>query len=310
MKKRILSLLTTLVMVVGLTMITTGCNSSETNATDSSKQDNIKKASTPIQVSGSAYSTAIETITEDGSLYTWGENKYGQLGNGTRKDSTVPIKISIPADNPADAPSTPGQSRPSGSAHRRDEAASQDEAQGATPGQGETPAARDFADVAAGSWYEGGVSFVVERGLFQGVAEGRFAPEVPMTRAMLMTVLARLDGQDTASGGVWYQVGVDWAVAAGVSDGAAPDALVTREQLAVMLYRYAQRLGLPTAGRDSLRSFADGGQIAPWAQDAMAWAVDQGVLHGRSGGVLDPAASATRAEAAAMLQRFAALLPG
>ena len=214
-----------------------------------------------------------------------------------------------PTDDPADVPSTPGQSHSSGSSHRRDEAASQDEAQGATPGQGETPAARDFADVAAGSWYEGGVSFVVERGLFQGVAEGRFAPEVPMTRAMLMTVLARLDGQDTASGGVWYQVGVDWAVAAGVSDGAAPDALVTREQLAVMLYRYAQRLGLPTAGRDSLRAFADGGQIAPWAQDAMAWAVDQGILNGRSGGVLDPAASATRAEAATMLQRFAALLP-
>ncbi len=216
-----------------------------------------------------------------------------------------------PTDDPADVPSTPGQSHSSGSAHRRDEAAgSQDEAQEAQPGQGETPAAKVFADVAAGSWYEGGVSFVVECGLFQGVAEGRFAPEIPMTRAMLMTVLARLDGQDTASGGTWYQPGVDWAVAAGVSDGAAPDALITREQLAVMLYRYAQRLGLPTAGQDSLRSFADGGQIAPWAQDAMAWAVDQGILNGRSGGVLDPAASATRAEAAAMLQRFAALLPG
>lgn len=172
-----------------------------------------------------------------------------------------------------------------------------------TPEPSATPASETFADVVKDSWYEPGVTYVVGRGLFNGVADGVFAPEAPMTRAMVMTVLARLDGQDTEGGETWYQKGVDWAVQNGVSDGAAPEANVTREQLVTMLYR---RVGAPETAGD-LSAFADGSAVSAWAVDAVTWAVAQGILTGRDGGVLDSQGQATRAETAAILSRFAAL---
>lgn len=159
---------------------------------------------------------------------------------------------------------------------------------------------KTFADAAAGTWYAAAVTFVTARELFNGTAEGTFSPDLPMSRAMLFTVLARMDGQDTTGGDTWYAKAMDWAKSAGISDGTNPDGSITREQLATMLYRYA---GSPaTAG--TLNGFTDADEAGSYATDALKWAVEQGIITGKTGGVLDPKGEATRAQVAAMLMRY------
>ena len=156
-----------------------------------------------------------------------------------------------------------------------------------------------FTDVEE-AWYRGAVEYVTGAGLFNGTSPTTFSPEGTMTRAMLMTVLARMDGQETENGTTWYAGGMAWATARGVSDGTAPESPITREQLALMLYRYA---GVKeTAG--SLSAFADADRVSGWALEAMTWAVERGIITGRGDGTLDPRGEATRAEVAAMLTRF------
>ena len=167
---------------------------------------------------------------------------------------------------------------------------------GGTPA---TPTSR-FTDVEAGSWYESGVTFAVNRGLFNGVGANQFAPQQNMTRAMLMTVLARLAGQSTSGGATWFEKGMAWATAQGISDGTDPEGNITREQLVTMLYRYAQS----PAATGGLDGFADAASVSDWAQAAMQWAVQKGILTGKDGGRLDPQGAATRAEVAIILQRY------
>lgn len=157
-----------------------------------------------------------------------------------------------------------------------------------------------FDDVDADAWYAGAVRFVAANSLFDGTAAGLFSPDADMTRAMVMTVLARLDGADT-SGTPWYAAGQSWAVENGVSDGSSLESAVTREQLAAMLYRYADGWASGTAELDG---FEDAASISSWAAEAMAWAVGNGIIDGVSEGVLAPQDTATRAHVAAMLQRF------
>lgn len=121
-----------------------------------------------------------------------------------------------------------------------------------------------------------------------------------MTRAMLTTVLARFDGVDTSGGAVWYEKGIKWAVENSISDGTNPEREITREQLAVMLYRYA---GSP-ASSGTLAGFADVGKVSSYALAALQWAVEQGIITGKADSVLDPSGFATRAEVATMLMRF------
>ena len=121
-----------------------------------------------------------------------------------------------------------------------------------------------------------------------------------MNRAMLMTVLARLDGKDTSGGSIWYEKGMDWAKANGVSDGTNPENVITREQLAAMMYRYA---GSP-ATSESLDGFTDNSAVSDYAADAMRWAVEQGIISGMGDGTLAPQGDATRAQVAAMLTNF------
>ena len=162
-----------------------------------------------------------------------------------------------------------------------------------------TPAA-DFADVAADAWYKSAVDYVVQKGLMTGTGEKEFSPEAPMTRAMLMTVLARYAGEDTSGGATWYEKGMAWAVANGVSDGSDPTGNITREQLVTMLYRYA---GSPkTSG--SLAAFADADTVSAYAVQAMQWAVEQGILTGITPTTITPKGSATRAQVATILMRF------
>ena len=159
---------------------------------------------------------------------------------------------------------------------------------------------RHFADVPQQHWADEAVAFVSARELLTGTGAADFSPEAPMTRAMLVTALARFDGADTAGGSTWYDKGLDWAVENGISDGSDPDGGVTREQLAVMLWRYA---GSPTVDGLPL-DFTDADRASDWAQAALSWAVQNGILNGKGGGILDPQGPATRAESAQMLKNF------
>ena len=161
----------------------------------------------------------------------------------------------------------------------------------------------DFTDVADDFWGKEAIDAVVEQGLMTGTSETTFAPNATTTRAMLMTILARMDGTDTTGGDTWYQKGMDWAVSQGVSDGTNPEGTITREQLAVMLYRYA---GSPTVSGDAL-TFADADQVSDWAVDGVRWAVANGILSGKGNDILDAQGNATRAEVAQMLFRFSSM---
>ena len=155
-----------------------------------------------------------------------------------------------------------------------------------------------FSDVPAANWASDAVAFVSSRELFNGTGANTFSPNAPMTRQMLMTVLARLDGTDTS--GNAYAKGMEWAIRNGVSNGSDPEGKITREQLATMLWRYA---GSPSvSGR--MTGFADADQISGYAEDAMLWATKAGIIGGKGNGQLDPKGYATRAEVAAMLMRY------
>lgn len=155
-----------------------------------------------------------------------------------------------------------------------------------------------FTDVPAANWASDAVAFASSRELFNGTGADTFSPNAPMTRQMLMTVLARLDGTDTS--GNAYAKGMEWAIRNGVSNGSDPEGKITREQLATMLWRYA---GSPSvSGR--MTGFVDADQIGGYAEDAMLWATKAGIIGGKGNGQLDPKGYATRVEVAAMLMRY------
>lgn len=160
-------------------------------------------------------------------------------------------------------------------------------------------AAKVFADVPSNHWAKSAIDFVSAHGLFTGTSETDFSPAMTTTRGMVMTVLARLAGADTKGGKTWYEPGMDWAKAQGISDGTDPEGIITREQLATMLYRYAKG---ETGGKPE--GFADAESVSDWAVDAMAWCVEKGIVTGKPGDRLDPQGTATRAEVAAVLERF------
>jgi hypothetical protein len=121
---------------------------------------------------------------------------------------------------------------------------------------------------------------------------------------MLVTILARDAGVDTGGGAAWYAKAAEWGVENGITDGLNLDANITREQFAALLYRYAQMKKSDTAGTTDLTAYADAEDISDWATEAMAWANAKGILTGRTESTLAPLGTATRAEAAALLQRF------
>lgn len=179
-----------------------------------------------------------------------------------------------------------------------------------------------FKDVSSENWYAGAVQFATSRELFTGVTKDAFLPDATMTRAMLVSVLYRLENSPTVNGeasftdvpeGTWYSQAVHWAVEQGITDGVsseifAPNASITRENLAVMLYRYAQNLGLATDNANrSIHSFKDAEAVSTWAKEAMNWACANGILKGNNQ-MLNPSSESSRAEVATMLMRFVALL--
>lgn len=162
-----------------------------------------------------------------------------------------------------------------------------------------------FSDVGSSYWASGSIDFATSRELFDGTTETTFTPDGTMTRAMIWTVLARLDDVDTTgTGGAWYAPGLAWATNSGISDGSSPNDYVSRQQLVTLLYRYAQLKGYDTGARADLSSFPDNASIASYATDAMAWAVAEGIINGMGDGTLNPNGNASRAQVAAILQRF------
>ena len=171
------------------------------------------------------------------------------------------------------------------------------------------PSKTAFVDVPENSWYADAADFVAQRGLMSGVGENLFGGGQNTTRAMLMTILARMDGQDVTGGATWYEKAMNWAKQTGVSDGTMPEVNITREQLATMLYSYAKLKGVDTTqGGMAVREFNDYDSISAWANQSMAWAVNAGILSGRGNNTLAPTAGATRAEMAVMLQQFVGLM--
>jgi hypothetical protein len=193
------------------------------------------------------------------------------------------------------------------------------------PTESDAPWQNPFSDVKAGDWFYGDVEYAVMNGLFNGTGATTFSPNARMTRAMLVTVLHRISG-NPANGanttgfadvpaGQWYSEAVAWAAGAGIAAGIgnnqfAPNAEITRQDLAALLYRYAQLTddsGQMTEDAGALSGFGDASAASEYARGALAWAVAAGILRGDNANRLNPQGLATRAEAAAMLHRFLAL---
>lgn len=174
-----------------------------------------------------------------------------------------------------------------------------------------------FTDVSTSDWFYDDVAFVYKNGLFSGTDSRSFSPNASMTRAMLVTVLYRLEGEPTVTGrssftdvrsGAYYEKSVIWAAANGIVTGTdstsfSPDAKVTREQLAAILYRYAQYRKLDTDASAKLNSFTDADSVSAYASEALGWAVSEGLINGASGKLM-PKGDATRAQVAAIIHRF------
>lgn len=156
-----------------------------------------------------------------------------------------------------------------------------------------------FYDVSAGAWYYDAVKYAWEHELMNGVTATEFSPNTTLNRAMIWTMLARLDGVNTDGGASWYAKAQEWAMAEGVSDGTDPMGAVTREQLVTMLWRFK---GEPTV--DFLLTAKDADTVSSWAYEAMRWAVAEGIIEGDENGMISPTATATRAQAAAIFMRF------
>ena len=159
-----------------------------------------------------------------------------------------------------------------------------------------------FSDVTATHWAYEPVTFAAARGFLVGIEATHFAPNMQTSRAMIWSILARMDNACLEESTPWYASSQHWAVSGGISDGTDPNATITREQLAAMLYRYA---GSP-AVRGNVESFSDAQQVSAWAEDALIWAVHEGIIAGTTTDTLTPQGTATRAQTAAMLERFIA----
>lgn len=175
-----------------------------------------------------------------------------------------------------------------------------------------------FIDVDENDWFYDAVTYVYSEGMMDGVSDTQFAPNSNLTRGMVVTMLYRLEdeprvtgssGFDDVASGAWYADAVTWAAENGIVNGVsdtefAPNVNITREQLAAILYRYAEYNDYDVSGRDDLSEFTDRSSISGYALDAMRWAVDEGLITGITDTTIEPQGTATRAQAATMFMRF------
>ena len=163
-----------------------------------------------------------------------------------------------------------------------------------------------FYDVPTSAWYYTAVKYVYDNKLMDGVDTYVFAPNDTLTRAMVWTIIARMSGVDTTGGNTWYAKAQEWVITNGISDGENPTAAITRQELVTMLYRYAQIKGYDVSVGEStnILSYVDATSISEYAMSAFQWACGSGLTEGDENGALTPLATATRAQAAAMIMRF------
>ena len=179
------------------------------------------------------------------------------------------------------------------------------------------PVSEIFIDIAPDAWYKDAVQYAYDNGLMTGVSATEFAPEATTTRAMIVSILARLENVTSAesagfsdvSDGDWYATAVNWAANVGVVNGYEdntfrPNTAITREQLAAILMNYASYKGQDVSARADLSTYSDAATISSWANDVMQWAVAEGLISGMTEDTLQPQGNATRAQVAAILQRF------
>ena len=175
-----------------------------------------------------------------------------------------------------------------------------------------------FIDVAPNAWYKDAVQYAYAGGLMTGVSANEFAPDATTTRGMIVSMLARLEGVESANDAgfadvndEWYATAVNWAASVGVVNGYEdntfrPNDAITREQLAAILMNYAAYKGEDVSARASLDAYSDAENVSTWATDTMSWAVAEGYITGMTADTLQPQGSATRAQVAAILERFLA----
>ncbi|MGE4277716.1 MAG: S-layer homology domain-containing protein, partial [Lawsonibacter sp.] len=174
-----------------------------------------------------------------------------------------------------------------------------------------------YSDVQKGDWFYDAVDFVQEQGLMSGTGTTTFAPNMELSRAMIAQILYKIEQTPTSSGasftdvaaGQWYSDAIIWASQKGIVSGYGngqfgPNDSITREQLAAILYSYVQYKKPGTTATGSLDAFRDGASASDWAKESLIWAVNQGLMSGKTGNILDPKGTATRAEVAQILMKF------
>ena len=177
--------------------------------------------------------------------------------------------------------------------------------------------AMPFTDVNEGDWFYDVVLYAYDNGLMTGVSATEFAPNQTTTRGMIVSMLARLEGVTSAedagfadvAANDWYATAVNWAASVGVVNGYEddtfrPNAPITREQMAAILYNYADYKGYDVSARADLSDYADAASISSWAEDVLAWANAEGLINGMTATTIDPQGATTRAQTAAMFERF------
>lgn len=183
--------------------------------------------------------------------------------------------------------------------------------------QDHTPSSLPFTDVAASAWYYNAVEYVYERGMMAGVENNLFSPNATTTRAMIVTILYSLENRPSSGSmnftdvpaGQWYTSPIAWTAANGIVGGYGdgrfgPNDTITREQMAAILYRYAQFKGYDVSNIGDLSRYTHAGQVSDWTRTAIGWANAQGLITGNTATTLNPIGSATRAEVATILIRF------
>lgn len=243
-------------------------------------------------------------VAEDMTIYAiTKKSSSGGGGSSSSKETPKPTATPEPTVTPAPSVTPEPQTTPAPTATSK------------------PTAAKSFVDVDESAWYYNSVKYVLDNGLMSGVSEKEFAPDMDITRAMFVTVLYRAAGAPDMSEEIWgypfedvdaeswYGAAVYWArnndIIQGYSDEKfAPNEPVTREQMAAILYRYAQFKSISTDETGDLSQFTDSDSISEWAKNSVDWAIGKGLLTGKGNGILDPTGNATRAEVAAMLQRF------
>ena len=183
------------------------------------------------------------------------------------------------------------------------------------PEEPSTDVSAIFTDVPANHWAKAAIQYVYDNGLMTGVSDTAFAPEATTTRAMIVSMLARMENVTSAAdagftdvaAGDWYATAVNWAASVGITSGTgdgnfSPNTAITREQLAAILMNYAAYKGEDVSNRADLTSYTD--QPSTWAKEAISWSVAEGLLTGVTADTLQPQGAATRAQVAAILQRF------